>query len=206
MINDQNVTAIITGVAGILGVAIGSVIGVMQAWLTKLVSRKEKATYLALIVAPQLDIFIGRCLDIAYDDGTERGRPAGSNGHHQTTIAPPEFNPLGFEAEWQSIPKNLMFNIMMLAQAKGKIEAYLDGDFEGFYDPPDHKKYFLARRYAYTKLGLEATKLLTQLRKYVDMPPMIDGEEQAQKLKNIYSDLTVLRNRHKKSTSPITKS
>ena len=71
---------IITAGVGLVGVWLGG------KWTWKREEERERgremkeSTYLAILVVAHLDCFANACVSVAFDDGTEEGRPAGTKG------------------------------------------------------------------------------------------------------------------------------
>lgn len=164
-----NVSAIISAAAGISGVLLGNSFVALKEWLIHRSKRQKDAAYLAIIVVSHLDRFANGCSHVAYDDGTECGRPAGGE-EYAATIKPPEFQPLDIEVEWKALPQDLMYAILRLPDQQDQIRNKLAGIAEYDDDYPEHTEYFWVRRSTYADLGLQASKLALRLRKHAGMP------------------------------------
>lgn len=140
----NNVSAIISAVAGLVGVTTGAILNFLRDWFAERKRDKKNATYLAIIVGSELDRFIDECLAVAHDDGTLEGRPAGSNGQdYQATVNAPIFSPLEISVEWKALPQRLMYDILQIPSKRNDIKNFLE--HPGFHDPPDYTAFFLTR-------------------------------------------------------------
>jgi hypothetical protein len=166
-----NVSAIISATAGISGVILGNAFVAIKETLINRSKRKKDSEYLAIIVVSHLDRFANGCSHVAFDDGTEEGRPAGNHGEeYAPTVNPPEFQPLDIDVEWKVLPRDLMYAILRLPDQKEQIQSRLAGIAEFDNDYPDHAEYFWVRRRDYASLGLQASKLAMRLRKLGGLP------------------------------------
>jgi hypothetical protein len=165
-----HVSAIISAAAGISGVLLGNIFVLIKEWWTKRKTAKQDTTYLGIIVVSHLDRFATGCLDVAVDDGTQYGKPAGERGEYVPVITPPDFRPLDLDVEWKLLPMDLMYSILRLPDQQDQLQGNLTGIHQFNYDPPDHVEYFQARRRGYAVLGLQASDLAKKLRSYVGLP------------------------------------
>jgi hypothetical protein len=161
----------ISAAAGLEGVWLGGRLTQKREEAREHAREMKDATYLAILVVTHLDRFANACLHVALDDGTEEGRPAGSNGCWAPTVTPPAFDPLSFDVNWKALPANLMYDILSMPYRIEQLEQNLLNVYE--YDgPPDYAEYFWARQYGYAVLGLEFSELAQQLRAHADLPAL----------------------------------
>ncbi|WP_211222804.1 hypothetical protein [Paludibacterium yongneupense] len=167
-----NVSAIISAAAGISGVLLGNSFVAIKEFVIGWRRRKKETEYLAIIVVSHLDRFANGCSAVAYDDGTEYGRPAGQGGICVSTVAAPEFLPLDLDVQWKALPKDLMYAILLLPDQREQIQNKLAalGDLDD--DPPYYPEYFWTRQRDYADLGLQASNLAQRLREHAKMPPV----------------------------------
>ncbi|MES2952199.1 MAG: hypothetical protein V4858_27045 [Pseudomonadota bacterium] len=163
-----NVSAIISACAGIGGVLLGNSFVTIKEFAVSHFKQKKDSDYLAIIVVSHLDRFATGCLVAAYDDGTQEGRPSGSDGSAQPTTEIPTFEPLDIKVEWKALPRDLMYAILRIPDKLEHLSHHLAGVYE-HDDPPDYGHYFWARRYGYAELGLEASDIAKRLRKHAGM-------------------------------------
>jgi len=167
---DGQISTIIGAAAGILGGLLSNTFVAVKEWRNTRKLETKDSEYLAILVVSHLDRFSNGCLNVAYDDGTSEGRPAGNNGeYHQTTVKPPEFLPLDIKVEWKVLPKDLMYAILEIPNKRDRIENRLAGICE-FDDPPDYTEFFWSRQRDYAELGLHVSEIARRLRKHADMP------------------------------------
>jgi hypothetical protein len=167
---DAHIAAIISAGAGIGGVILGNSFVAIKEWVINRKHDERDSTYLAVLVVSHLDRFANGCLQVALDDGTSEGRPAGNNGeYYQTTVKPPEFLPLDINVEWKVLPKDLMYDILQIPDKREHIENRITGIWE-FDDPFDYGEFFWARQRDYAELGLQVSAVAKKLRKHAEMP------------------------------------
>lgn len=150
------VQSAITAVAGLGGVWLGGRLTWEREEKRERARELKEATYLAILVVAHLERFADSCLTVAFDDGTEEGRPAGSLGCWEPTVTPPIFDPLSFDVNWKALPSDLMYDILGMPY---RIEQ-LEHDIAKVYEddgPPDYTEYFWERRRGWAVLGLEGT-------------------------------------------------
>lgn len=166
-----NVSAVISALAGIVGVLLGnSFVAIKEFWVSKS-KRKENVAYLCIVAVSRLESFADACASVAGDDGTESGRPAGEDGiEHVVTIDAPEFRPFELDVDWKLLPKKLMFPVLCLPERQRKLHDTLSQISEHEWDPPYHTDYFWTRRYGYAEFGLTASRLAHELREHAEMP------------------------------------
>lgn len=201
-----HLSAIISAAAGISGVLLGNVFVLVKERLTTKAARQKETTYLGVIVVSHLDRFANGCSHVAFDDGTEYGRPAGKNGENVTTTAIPEFQPLEFNVDWRLLPKDLMYPILRLPDLQEQLQSRLAGITKYDSDPPEHVEFFCVRQRGYADLGLQASNLARKLRTHAGIPieESPPGEwNRDQNLKDVIEDLDTKRAAHERRQSEI---
>ena len=158
---------------GFIGVLVGSLIPWFREWLNENRLRKKHAAYLAVQIICVLDEYIGECCEVAGDDGTSMGQPAGrtedGQAYYEAQVLPPKPPCYPDGVDWKSIDNNLMYRILALPNNARKTDLYIDASSEHAF-PPDYEEFFEARWEGYSSLGLEAIKLKEELRKKYDLP------------------------------------
>lgn len=192
-------TTLISAGSGLGGVWLGG-------WLTSARESKKESdriaretSYLAILVAAHLDRFIHGCVDVAFDDGTREGRPAGEDGTYATTVIPPTFSPLDLNVDWKILPSELMYEILNLPYKTERLNDYISS--VGEYDyPPDYGEFFWARQHGYAVLGLEVCSIKNRLIEYAKLP--IEAEEDSltpgHKLKEQRDKFQLMRDEYNK--------
>nr|WP_180203846.1 hypothetical protein [Pseudomonas sp. SbOxS1]NYU03608.1 hypothetical protein [Pseudomonas sp. SbOxS1] len=166
-----NISAIISAAAVISGVILGNLSVAVKEYVVGRRTRKKDTVYLAILVVSHLDRLANDCLDVAEDDGTEYGQPAGSNGEQYVpTTAPPEFRPLDISVDWKLLPRDLLYPILRLPDQLDQLQSRLAGITKYECDYPDHTEYFWVRRREHADLGLQAIGLAQKLRKHSGLP------------------------------------
>lgn len=168
----------ISATAGLAGVWFGASLAGRREEKRERQRIEKESSYLAILVMAHLDRLANDCVDVALDDGTSEGRPAGRNGdYHMATTSTPKFEPLALEVEWKVLPADLMYGILNLPYQIEQLDNRVSGIWE-HDDPPDYTQTFWARRSGFARLGLEASDLAAQLRKHARLPaaPAVEGE------------------------------
>ncbi|MCC7596133.1 hypothetical protein IGS61_01455 [Janthinobacterium sp. FW305-129] len=112
-------------------------------------------------------------MDVAQDDGTSNGRPAGERGEfHAITVNLPSFDPLDLKVDWKVLPTGLMYRILNLPYQTEQLANQIAGVFEYDY-PPDYADFFWERQHGFAELGLEVDELVKQLRVHAGLPTPI---------------------------------
>lgn len=164
-----NVSAIISALSGLVGVGIGAYLTHLREQHNAKIKDERDGAYLAILVASHLDRFANGCWGCALDDGTKYGQPAGSDDRYQTTVEPPQFNPLEIDVEWKVLPKDLMYDILQIPDKRERINNRLAG-IEEHGDPYDQGEYFWVRQRDYAELGLHTSSVAKRLRKHAGVP------------------------------------
>lgn len=199
-----NVSAIISAVAGISGVLLGNSFVAIKEYVTGRTKRRKDMTYLGIIVVSHLDRFANGCMHVAWDDGTECGRPASEDGQNVPTTRPPEFQPLDFSVEWKLLPKDLLYPILRLPDRQEQLQSELAGVQEYDYSPPDHTEYFWVRRRGYAELGLQAADLARKLCTHSGIPPEELHLSRDQNMKDVIEQIDAKRKAYelRRSSTP----
>ncbi|MBR2174473.1 hypothetical protein [Sphingopyxis sp.] len=162
-------------VFGFLGVLVGSAIPwIKEEWHQRR-SRQENGQFFAVRITAALDEYAQKCVAVVSDDGTSEGRPAGRTEQGevyyeaQTTSPEPPIFP--DDIDWQSIPFKLMYRILALPNTARDTDRYIANSSEYSF-PPDYDEFFSARQEGYAHLGLEALKLIEDLRNEFDFPDL----------------------------------
>lgn len=206
----QNVSAVISAVAGITGVLLGNSFVAIKEWLVNRRKRKENEAYISVLVVSHLESFADSCASVAGDDGTDYGRPAGDDGiEHVVTVRAPDFKPQEFDVDWKAMPKELMFQILWLPEKQRRLHLELSGISDYEWDPPFHTEYFWTRRHGYAGLGLTASRLARELRDHVGMPheglPQTKSNRD-QYLVDVAKDIDTKREAYRKRQSAVPES
>ena len=169
-------TPIVSCFAAIVGLRIASQLTEERDNKKEKARTEKESVYIAILLTAHLEKVIQSCLLVAFDDGTEEGRPAGDGVYYYAVTMPsPVFDPLAIEGYWRALPVELMQGILELPD---KIDR-LSRRHQSIYandDPPDYAEFFEARQYDYATLGLDTTKLMFDLRKHAGIPLKEGGE------------------------------
>ncbi|WP_410481684.1 hypothetical protein ACJ70E_08255 [Pseudomonas plecoglossicida] len=165
-----NVSAIIGAAAGIGGVLVGNFFVLTKEWWAQRQKRKRDAAYAGIILISHLDRFASECLEVACDDGTIQGQPAGEGGQCEIVKEVPTFKPLELDIDWRLLPKDLMYAIIRIPDQQEKLQGKLRAINEYDYDPPDHPEYFWHRQHGYSSLGVKVVKIIKRLAEVTGLP------------------------------------
>jgi hypothetical protein len=168
-VDSGNINAIISAASGLAGVAAGALLGCLKDRRVEQIKDARDISYLATIVVSHLDRFANGCVDVAFDDGTAEGRPAGEDGYHSSTVKPPGFGPLDIKVEWRVLPRRLMYDVLRIPDMQAQINQRIDAVSE-FDDPPDYAETFWARRREYAELALFVSSVARRLRAFANLP------------------------------------
>lgn len=156
-------------IIGLVGVALGVLLGILKDWIFQKAKRKKEYEYLAIRVACELDRFVYRCVDVANDDGTSYGQ-YDKDGRARIQVTPPSFNPHDLDVDWRSLPSNLMYEILNLPNKIEIANEFISSVFDHVAGPPYYEEGFEARQLHYSELGLLAMDLAVRLRVYAKLP------------------------------------
>ena len=193
--------AIISAGSGILGALVGGLIVVGKEMYFNKKKREKETVYLAAIVSSHLERFANSCSNVAFDDGTEYGRPSAENGEYKPTTTPPEFQPLDIEVEWKVLPNDLIYSILQIPDQQAQVQNRHTGIADFAYDPPFHTEYFWTRRRDYADLGLQASDLARRLRSHAKIPmkaPKLGERSRDQGLREIIEKIDSERESHER--------
>jgi len=150
---------------GTVGVVLGAILTLFRDFWTDYRTRKRKAAYLAIRVTCVLERFIDGCVSVAQDNGEED-----QQGCLHTTAPRPELNLEELDVDWQSLPLDLMYEILNFPSDIEEANKFIASVTEYVACPPDYEEAFEERHYQYSKLGLKAHDLATRLRAKYGMP------------------------------------
>jgi len=152
---------------GLAGVVVGAVITIAREAISSYLRRESDARYLAIRVVCQLEKFVDQCGFVAWDDGTEQGRPSGENGAYMPTSTEPSYKVDAIDGNWKSVPQDLMYEALgfgvKIEAAYRSISAASDDDF-------DNSGWIEERRYQFCVVGLEAAALAQRFRSRYQIP------------------------------------
>lgn len=148
---------------------VGTALGAGLIWFSEFIKarfhKKQNAHYLAVRLIPILEQFLDECYDVAFDDGTYAGLPAGSDGSYKEQTKIPELK-LPDDVDWKSINKKLLKEIMVLSTKTYAIYKHLSFEWE-FQSVGDNSEYIFERRLAFSKLALSIDAILSKVKKII---------------------------------------
>lgn len=158
---------------GFLGVLIGACIPWLREEFNESRLRKRHAMYLAARVVCVLDEYVEKCVKVVGDDGTIMGQAAvrDENGqeYYEPQVPLPDAPDYPDDVDWKSINSSLMYRLLALPNTARETDRYISSCSEHAF-PPDYEELFQARGTGYATLGLEALKLVKELRKTINIP------------------------------------
>lgn len=152
-------------VIGVVGVIVGSLLGLLRDIWGERRSSKKRASYLAVRVVGILERFIDGCVLVVGDDGYEDEQGCSTPMQSCPNI---EFDSL--DVDWQSLPFDLMYQIINFPSHVEEADGLIDSVVEHVAGPPDYDEFFEERAFQFSKLGLLANTLSSELRKKYGMP------------------------------------
>jgi len=157
-----------SAVFGLIGVLVGAILtGVREWWFQKRKNKKD-AEYLAILVSCQLEKFIAGCAGVAGDDGLCEGQ-TDKDGYSSIQVESPTLALNDLKVEWKVLPANLMYSILQFPYKAELVAQKTNYEFN-HASPPDYSEAFEERQLQYSILGMEASRLVAQLLKYVALP------------------------------------
>ncbi len=165
-----------SAIFGLVGVLLGGFLTTTKEWWFQKRKNQKDIEYLAVQIITRLDRFIGQCSDVVNDDGLFQGG-YNNDGYRSPQITLPKFEPQSVDVEWKSLPVFLMYEILDFPNQIERANNSINGEFEYISQPPDYSEGFVERQYQYCLLGINASKLSTQLRKLSDFPKNIHDIE-----------------------------
>lgn len=160
----------------LVGTALGAGLVWIGEWAKSYYKRKENAYYLAVRLIPVLEQFLDGCYEVAYDNGTAEGQPAGysKEGQFSYYVAQadvPSFN-LPNDVDWQSIDKKLVEAIMAIPTEMHRIEKRLGNDPDLWYG--DQSEGIYARQVEYSKFSIKIDDILKSVKKIAKQKIILD--------------------------------
>lgn len=161
---------LITAASGLGGVWLGGHLTSKREAVREADRVQKESIYLAILLVAHLDRFVNGCAQVAFDDGTSEGRPAGTDSvYHEVTVTSPTFDPLALNVDWKVLPADLMYSILNLPYRSEQLAKHISGVSE-FDDHPDYTETFWTRQHGYALLGLEVSALAHKLREHANLP------------------------------------
>jgi hypothetical protein len=168
-VNWDVVRSLAPAVCGLTGVWLGGHLSYRRDAMRERDRIQKETIYLATLVVAHLERLINCCIDVAFDDGTVEGRPAGDGIlHHAATVPFPEFDPLTLDVDWKALPAKLMHKVLSIPYRIQQIGRLLSDP--GYNDPPDHVEYFWERQRRFAALGLEVCGIVEELAAHAGIP------------------------------------
>ena len=160
-------------IIGLVGVVIGSMITVAKEFFASHTQKRKRAHYSAIRIIGILDEYFQHCVDVAFDDGTAMGQPAGRTDDgqefYQAQVPLPAAPVYPDDVDWKSLPNDLTYQILNLSNEARDTDRYIDASAEHAF-PPDYQEAFDARQIGYAKIGLEVFSLMAKLRGKYNLP------------------------------------
>lgn len=190
-------------IIGLVGVILGSTLISFKELVAHFFKRRSNGRYAAVRIIVVLDEYTQKCVSVVADDGTCEGRPAGTTEQGEEYYDPqavcPEPPIFPDDVDWRSISFKLMYRILSLTITARDTNRYI-GAFAEHLSWPDYDEWFAARQKGYTRLGLEAANLVTELRKAFGLPQESVGLLNRDPVKIFQDKLNEFKTRHQNNT------
>jgi hypothetical protein len=157
-----------SAVFGLVGVVVGALLAGIREWWFQNRKNKKDAEYLVIQVSCRLEKFIAGCAGVAGDDGLCEGQ-TDKDGYSFIQVEAPTLVLSDLEVEWKVLPVNLMYAILQLPYKAELVAQWTRYEFN-HASPPDYSEAFEERQLQYSILGIDASRLVTQLLKHVALP------------------------------------
>ena len=152
---------------GLFGVFVGGVIVVLREWWGEKTQRQRDCSYSAIRLICILEEYAHKCVGVARDDGYFLGRPSHRNENGEEVCRPQTNTPIPLDypddTTWRSLDEVLMHRVLALPNMARSTDRYVSESAENAL-PPDYEEFFEPRQEGYAKLGLEALRLVDDLR------------------------------------------
>jgi hypothetical protein len=152
--------------SGFAGAIVGGLIVVIGQHILSELLRGRSARYAAMRIVCTLGEFSGKCIDVAFDDGTSNGRPAGRTSAGEALYVPqvdlPKKIQFPDDIDWKSMDAKLMYGALKIsndALSAVRYIAFVEENFSG----GDQWDIIEERRAKYAALGLQALRLTKSL-------------------------------------------
>ncbi len=165
--------------AVILGGILGFILSIIKDYFFANKKQKTEQYYLAIIVSASLERFISKCLDVVCDEGEYDER-----GCLQSRVSSPNFEPMSLDVSWQSLKKELLYDILTLPEKINDANAHISAAAEYAASPPDYEEYYEARHLKYSELGLIACSVVNKLQVTANLPKPEQQEWSPEKVFN----------------------
>ena len=157
--------------AVVLGGILGFILSIIKDYFFANSKQKTERYYLAIIVSASLNRFISKCINVVCDNGEYDER-----GYLQTNFSLPNFKPMELDVSWQSLEKELLYDLLTLPEKINDANAHISDATEYAADPPDFDEFFDTRKLKYSELGLIACSILTKLQTTAKLPKTEQNE------------------------------
>jgi hypothetical protein len=163
----------------ILGGVLGFILSIIKDYFFANKKQKTERYYLAIIVSASLESFISKCLSVVRDDGEYEER-----GCLEARVSTPSFEPMDLDVSWQSLEKELLYDLLTLPEKINDANAHISDAWEYAASPPDYEEFFDTRKLKYSELGLIACSIVTKLQMTAKLPKPVQKEWSPEKVFN----------------------
>lgn len=162
--------SLIGAVPSLIGVIVGALATTLRERWADSSKQDRHARYLAIRVVCILDKYVEKCAEVVLDDGRCEGQRNEEDClEPQVAIPPPPEFPT--DVDWKSIEPRLMYRLLSLPNEADAANRRIAAASQ-FAFPPDYDELFEERNDQYSKLGLAANALKTEIRKQFDIPSL----------------------------------
>jgi len=155
------------------GLFAGWLLTFLNDWLKRKRDREADAAFLAASVLIALDRFISGCADVALDDGTAYGRPAGRSDdgreeYYEAQTSIPELSWSELKVDWKSIDPSLMYSVLSIPLELEEAKGYVHGVWDR--DTPPYDEHIFERQLRFAELGVRVADIAGRLREATGIP------------------------------------
>lgn len=162
--------SLISLTGGLIGVLLGALLTTLRERLAERSARDKNARYLAIRVVCILDRYVEKCAEVVVDDGLCEGQ-RNELGYLEPQIEIPPPPKFPSDVDWKSIEPPLMYRLLSLPNEADAANSRIAAASR-FADPPDYDELFEERKNQYSKLGIAANALKTDIRKLFAISPL----------------------------------
>ena len=156
------------GAIDVLQVVSGSIIAISVPMFLECKKRKNRARYLAVRIANQLDKYLFDCVKVVEDKGCRDQE--GILRAEQKRPPPPIYPD---DVDWSSIDHGLMGRILSLPSKAEQADLAISDMFRYVAGPPDYEEGVAEIKSQYAHLGFEAHKITEKLRSKYTVPSRV---------------------------------
>lgn len=160
-------------VGGVVGAVIGHLANHFISWFKENKQSSPERKFVCIELIFLLEDYATKCADVAQDEG----EPVGVEGEYESVIRYPE--PIDYSSvkgNWKALNSKIMYEVCSLPVLQKNAIQKINFIGSDSSTPPRHTKYFDARRYWFSVLGLKAAEIADKIREENGFPKSDLGE------------------------------